>query len=94
MIQAHNVPLMAIPTMGESWHCNHHAFPSSARHGLYPGQIDLGWRFIQLLEMLGLAWNIKLPANAAAASGHQPGDGAGAERHCARTGAALAPDGM
>jgi sn-1 stearoyl-lipid 9-desaturase len=62
VIQAHNVPLMAIPTMGESWHCNHHAFPSSARHGLYPGQIDLGWRFIQLLEMLGLAWNIKLPA--------------------------------
>ena len=34
----HNVPLMAIPTMGESWHSNHHAFPSSARHGLYPGQ--------------------------------------------------------
>jgi fatty-acid desaturase len=62
VIQAHNVPLMAIPTMGESWHCNHHAFPSSARHGLYPGQIDLGWRFIQLLQMLGLAWNIKLPA--------------------------------
>jgi sn-1 stearoyl-lipid 9-desaturase len=63
VIQAHNVPLMAIPTMGESWHSNHHAFPSSARHGLYPGQIDLGWRFVQLLEMLGLAWDIKIPAN-------------------------------
>ena len=63
VIQAHNVPLMAIPTMGESWHNNHHAFPSSARHGLYPGQIDLGWHFIELLERLGLAWNIKLPAN-------------------------------
>jgi stearoyl-CoA desaturase (delta-9 desaturase) len=62
-IQAHNVPLMAIPTMGESWHSNHHAFPSSARHGLYPGQIDLGWNFVQLLETLGLAWNVKLPAN-------------------------------
>ena len=63
VIQAHNVPLMAIPTMGESWHCNHHAFPGSARHGLYPGQIDLGWHFIQLLQWLGLAWNVQVPAN-------------------------------
>jgi hypothetical protein len=63
VIQAHNVPLMAIPTMGESWHSNHHAFPSSARHGLYPGQIDLGWNFVQLLQWLGLAWNVKVPAN-------------------------------
>ena len=37
--------------------------PGSARHGLYPGQIDIGYRFIQLLELLGLAWNVKLPAN-------------------------------
>ena len=63
VIQASNVGLLAIPTMGESWHGNHHAFPSSARHGLYPGQIDLGYRFVQLLERLGLAWNVKLPAN-------------------------------
>lgn len=63
VIQAHNVPLMAIPTMGESWHSNHHAFPSSARHGLCPGQIDLGWHFVQLLETLGLAWNVRVPAN-------------------------------
>ncbi len=63
VIQAHNVPWMAIPTMGEAWHCNHHAFPSSARHGLYPGQIDLGWHFVQVLQWLGLAWNVKLPSN-------------------------------
>ncbi len=62
-LQAHNVPILAIPTMGESWHCNHHAFPRSAAHGLYPGQIDLGFQFIRLLEKLGLAWDIKLPAN-------------------------------
>lgn len=61
VIQAHNVPILAIPTMGESWHGNHHAFPSSARHGLYPGQIDLGWYFVVLLQRLGLAWNIKTP---------------------------------
>ena len=63
VIQAHNVPLMAVPTMGESWHSNHHAFPASARHGLYPGQMDLGYRFIQLLVALGLASNVKLPEN-------------------------------
>jgi stearoyl-CoA desaturase (delta-9 desaturase) len=72
VIQAHNVPLMAIPTMGESWHCNHHAFPGSARHGLYPGQVDLGWRFIQLLEWLGLAWNVQVPANLPPRQGISP----------------------
>ena len=63
VIQASNVAAMAIPTMGESWHGNHHAFPSSARHGLYPGQIDIGFRFIHCLELLGLAWNVRLPKN-------------------------------
>lgn len=63
VIQAHNVPIMAIPTMGESWHSNHHAFPGSARHGLYPSQIDLGWHFVQFLELVGLAWNVNVPAN-------------------------------
>ena len=60
-VQAHDVPWAAIPTMGEAWHNNHHAFPGSARIGLYPGQSDWGYRFIQLLEYLGLAWNIVLP---------------------------------
>ncbi|MEP0068905.1 acyl-CoA desaturase [Pyruvatibacter sp.] len=63
VIQAHNVPLLAIPTMGESWHSNHHAFPSSARHGLYPGQVDLGWYFVRFLEVVGLAWNVNVPSN-------------------------------
>ncbi len=72
VIQAHNVPLMAIPTMGESWHCNHHAFPSSARHGLYPGQIDLGWQFVRLLERVGLAWDVKVPATLPPRAGISP----------------------
>ena len=46
----HDVPLFAIPTMGESWHNNHHAFPASARHGLFPGQFDPGFQFIRMLE--------------------------------------------
>ena len=75
VIQAHNVPLMAIPTMGEAWHSNHHAFPASARHGLYPGQIDLGYRFVQLLALLGLAWNIQLPENLPPRPGISPVSG-------------------
>jgi len=60
-VQAHDVPLMAIPTFGEAWHNNHHAFPGSARHGIEPGQVDLGWEFIRLLKAVGLAWNIRTP---------------------------------
>lgn len=60
-VQAHDVPWAGIPTMGEAWHNNHHAYPGSARIGLYPGQSDYGYNFIQLLERLGLAWNIRLP---------------------------------
>jgi fatty-acid desaturase len=60
-VQAHNVPWAAIPSMGESWHNNHHAFPASARHGLYPGQIDIGYRFILILERLGLVWDVNTP---------------------------------
>lgn len=62
-VQGYNIAWLAIPTMGESWHCNHHAFPASANHGLYPGQIDLGFEFLRLLERLGLATDIQLPSN-------------------------------
>ncbi len=71
-VQAHNVPWAAIPSMGESWHNNHHAFPASARHGLYPGQTDPGFRFVQLLELLGLAWDIQTPDKLPPRSGITP----------------------
>jgi len=60
-VQAHNVAWAAFPSMGESWHNNHHAFPASARHGMYPGQSDLGFEFIRFLERCGLAWDIQTP---------------------------------
>jgi sn-1 stearoyl-lipid 9-desaturase len=62
-VQGYNIGWLAIPTMGESWHSNHHAFPASCRHGLYKGQIDLGFNFVQLLALLGLARNIRVPEN-------------------------------
>jgi stearoyl-CoA desaturase (delta-9 desaturase) len=60
-VQAHDVPWAGLITMGEAWHNNHHAYPGSARIGLKPGQSDWGYRFIQLLERAGLAWDICLP---------------------------------
>lgn len=71
-VQAHNVPWAAIPSMGESWHNNHHAFPASARHGLYPGQLDLGYEFVRLLERVGLAWEIQTPDTLPPRSGITP----------------------
>jgi stearoyl-CoA desaturase (delta-9 desaturase) len=62
-VQAHDVPWAAIPTMGEAWHNNHHAYPGSARMGLYRGQTDWGFRLIQLLAWLRLASDVRTPAN-------------------------------
>jgi len=59
--ESRNNWVVALLTMGEGWHNNHHAFPSSARHGLDRLQLDASWWTIRLLEKLGLAWNVRLP---------------------------------
>jgi fatty-acid desaturase len=51
---------VALLSFGEGWHNNHHAHPTSARHGLAWYELDMNWIGITLLRMLGLAWNIKL----------------------------------
>jgi stearoyl-CoA desaturase (delta-9 desaturase) len=56
--QSRNVPWLAIPTWGEAWHNNHHAFPTSYRHGLRRWQIDPSAGMIRVLEMVGLAWDV------------------------------------
>ena len=55
-----NHGLLAILAWGEGWHNNHHQCPSSAKFGLRPTQIDVGWWMIRLLIALGLAWDVKL----------------------------------
>ena len=52
---------LAIPTGGEAWHNNHHAFPNSAKFGLKWWQIDLGYWAIRTLELAGLVWEVKVP---------------------------------
>ena len=59
--QSTNNVWLAIPTGGEAWHNNHHAFPNSAKFGLQWWQIDLGGWLIRTLEVLGLAWDVKVP---------------------------------
>jgi stearoyl-CoA desaturase (delta-9 desaturase) len=49
--------------MGEGWHNNHHAFPRSARLGLNRFQIDPGWWVTRLLELVGLASDVKVPSD-------------------------------
>ena len=59
--ESRNVAVLAIPTMGEAWHNNHHAFPGSAVHGLGRRQIDISAGVIRLLEKAGLVWDVKRP---------------------------------
>jgi stearoyl-CoA desaturase (delta-9 desaturase) len=53
-----NVFWLAIPSLGESWHHNHHAFPRAAQQGMRWWEIDISAAVITLLEKLGLAWNV------------------------------------
>jgi stearoyl-CoA desaturase (delta-9 desaturase) len=53
-----NVFWLALPSLGESWHHNHHAFPRSARHGLRWWEVDPSAAFIAGMEKLGLARNV------------------------------------
>src|SRR5438552_3584311 len=50
---------VALLTFGEGWHNNHHAHPTSSRHGLKWYEIDMNWYGIWALKMLGLAQQIK-----------------------------------
>jgi stearoyl-CoA desaturase (delta-9 desaturase) len=51
---------VALLSFGEGWHNNHHAHPTSARHGLAWYEIDFNWMSISLLRIFGLAWDIKV----------------------------------
>jgi stearoyl-CoA desaturase (delta-9 desaturase) len=53
-----NVFWLALPSLGESWHHNHHAFPRSAQQGMRRWELDPSGALIALLERLGLAWNV------------------------------------
>ena len=51
---------VALLTFGEGWHNNHHAHPTSARHGLAWYEFDISWIHIQVLKFLGIAKSIRV----------------------------------
>jgi stearoyl-CoA desaturase (delta-9 desaturase) len=53
-----NVFWLAVLSMGESWHHNHHAFPRSASHGLRWWEVDPTAYVIRLMKRVRLAWNV------------------------------------
>lgn len=65
-VQGRNIRFTSLLTMGECWHNNHHAYPTSARLGLLPGEWDPGWWALLLMQRMGLVSGLITP------TAHQP----------------------
>ena len=61
--ESRNNMIFGVLGFGEGWHNNHHAFPTSARHGLRWWQIDTSYLLIRSLSLVGLAWNVRVPSD-------------------------------
>jgi stearoyl-CoA desaturase (delta-9 desaturase) len=72
-----NLWWVALMSHGEGWHNNHHAHPTSARHGLAWYELDVNWIGIRALEKLGLAHSIRVVSidGVKAERGHRPSEG-------------------
>jgi len=55
-----NVFWLALPSLGEAWHHNHHAFPRAAQQGLRWWEVDVSALVIRAMRQVGLAWNVVL----------------------------------
>ena len=53
--------LLALITMGEGWHNNHHAYQSSARQGFLWWEIDATFYILKALSWIGIVWDLKMP---------------------------------
>ena len=56
--ESRNLAWLSLLTFGEAWHNNHHAFPTSAAHGLGRREVDVSAGVIWLLERAGLVWDV------------------------------------
>jgi len=70
--RSRNSAILGLIALGEGFHNGHHAFPSSARFGVLPGQLDASYALLHLLERLGLAHDVKTPGAAALLSKRMP----------------------
>lgn len=56
-----NNPVLAIVTMGEGWHNNHHYYPRSVRQGFLWWQVDVTYYILRALAAVGLVWDLHVP---------------------------------
>ncbi len=54
-----NNPVLALVTLGEGWHNNHHRFQSAARNGFFWWEIDITYYILKTLAAVGLIWNLR-----------------------------------
>lgn len=59
--ESRNNWLLAIFTMGEGWHNNHHAYQSSVRQGFRWWELDATYYILRALALLGVVWDLKIP---------------------------------
>jgi len=57
-----NNPVLAIVTMGEGWHNNHHYYPRSVRQGFRWWQIDMTYYVLRALALVGIVWDLHVPS--------------------------------
>lgn len=62
---------VALLSFGEGWHNNHHAFPRSARHGLKWWEFDYSYLVLRLLELCGLARDVRATEHLRSSRGNQ-----------------------
>ena len=73
--ESRNNLFLALITLGEGWHNNHHHYQSSANQGFRWWEIDVSYYLIRLLACLGLVWDVRRPPRAkllAVPAGHGP----------------------
>ncbi|MDZ4785733.1 MAG: acyl-CoA desaturase [bacterium] len=69
--QSRNSFLLALITLGEGWHNNHHRYPGSERQGFYWWELDISHYILKFLSWFGIVWNLRTPPERILAEGRQ-----------------------
>lgn len=64
--------MLAVLTLGEGWHNNHHQFPGRVKHGVAWWEIDVTYLILRQMARLGLIWDLRQPVEQAAVAARQP----------------------
>ena len=85
--------LLALFTMGEGWHNNHHAYQSSVRQGFKWWEIDFTFYVLVALSLVGIVWDLKYPPKAVVRNEHRLGSRI-VSRAAAQLAASFHPEGL